>query len=86
MDRPIPSQDHACEHGLPSYPAPLERFLLGLVDLPLCALRPAEIDLLDAWIESRREPIRKAKSLHPHDQDKVFRELGWPTRREQGRQ
>lgn len=85
MDRPIPSKDHACKHGLPSYPAPLERMLLELVELPEALLTPEELDLLDAWIESRRAPIREAKRLFPEDQGKVFRWMGWQTRKEQGR-
>lgn len=81
MDRIIPSLEHADRHGLPSYPEPLERMVKDLADMPVYMLTPEELQLMNAWVRARTEPIRKAKQRNPENQDRVFRELGWPTRR-----
>lgn len=85
MDKLVPSMDHACADGLPSYPEPIEKMVLDLVELSPALLTHEELQLMNAWVRARMAPIREAKRKHPDSQDKVFRELGWPIRRSAGR-
>lgn len=77
MDRILPSQEHACENGLPGFPYPLEKLVKTLIDMPIDKLKADEIELLDMWVEARKKPVYQANRKHGNDRKAVARELGW---------
>lgn len=77
MDRIIPTQEHACAAGLPSFPHPLEKLVKTLIDMPITALTEDELDLLDSWVSARMAPIREAKAAHGSNRVAIAAQLGW---------
>jgi hypothetical protein len=72
-----PSMRYQYRSGLPGLPRRMEAELRELSDLSPTMLTQEELERLDAWLEARVAPIRRAKAIAGESHQLTRKLLGW---------